>query len=165
MKIRLLLLGILLATATSVIAADQFLLNFSLVQDGNILERGNILVSQKSHTWSKGLKRSYLKLRCQQMETGKIQKLYSTVDHFDGFSVNHQLAGNYIELTVVRSTVKPRLAEIHALPKSDCKDMSPIVTTVSKDYSFPAIDGTKESRSFSEKTTFQVTIKLMSEKR
>ena len=101
-----------------------------------MLERGNILVSQELHTWSKWLKRSYLRLRCQQTETGKTQKLYSTVDHFDGLSVSHQLAGNNIELKVVHSMVKPRLAEIHALPKNECKDMSPIVTTVSQNYIF-----------------------------
>lgn len=164
MRIRFLLFAILLTTVTSVSAVEQFLVKFEHVKDGSMLERGNILVSQALHTWSKGLKRSYLKLRCQQMEAGKIQKLYSTVDHFAGFSVSHQLVGNNIELKVERSVVKPRLAEIHALPKNECKDMSPIVTTVSQSYSFPAIDGTKESQPFRENTTFQVTIKLMSEK-
>jgi hypothetical protein len=163
LKIYFLLSGVLLTAATSVLADDQFLVNFKHVKEGRGLERGNVLVSEKPHTWSKGLKRSYLKLRCQQTETGKARKLFSTVDHFAGLSLRHQLTGNNIELVVVRTTVKPVLAEIHALPKNECKDMSPIVTTISQKYSFIAVDGAKESRPFSEKSEFQVTIKLLSE--
>lgn len=165
MIIRFLLFAILFTATVSASATEQFLVNFELVRDGSsVLERGKLLVSEKPHTWSKGLKRSYLKLRCQQTETGKMQKLYSTVDLFDGLSVSHQLVANNVELTVVSSAIKPRLAEIHALSKSECKEMSPIVTTVSQKYIFPATDGTKDSWSFSENNTFQVTIKLMSEK-
>ena len=165
MIIRFFLLAIFLTTTTTAIATEQFLLNFELVKGGTIIERGKILVSQKPHTWSKGLKRSYLRLRCQQKKTGEMQKLYSTVDHFNGLSVRHQLVANNLELTVVRSAVKPRLAEIHALSKSECKDMSPIVTKVTQSYSYPAIGITKESRPFSDNITFRITTQLLSEKR
>ena len=69
MKIRLLGFGILLTTVTSVIAAEHFQVKFEHIQEGKVIERGNILVSKKPHTWSKGLKLSYLRLRCQQTET------------------------------------------------------------------------------------------------
>lgn len=162
--IRFLLFGMFLTTTTSVISAEQFLVNFELVRGKGEFERGEILVSEKSHTWSKGLKRSYLRLRCQQTDKGAIQKRYSTVDLFAGLSVSHQLVANNVELTVVRTAVKPRLTEIHALPKGECKEMSPIVTTVTQHYSFSSIDGARETWQFSENETFQVTGELMREK-
>lgn len=165
MIVRFLLFCIFLTATTSVIATEQFLINFELVRGGNPPERGIILVSEKQHTWSKGLKRSYLRLRCQQTEAEKIQKLYSTVDLFAGLSVSHQLVENKVQLTVVRTDVKPRLDEIRALPKNECKELSPIVTTVTQHYSFSSIiDGARETWHFSENATFQVTGKLMREK-
>ena len=161
---RFLLFGIFLTVATSAIAEEQFLVNFELVKGGTIVERGKILVSEKPHIWSKGLKRSYLKLHCQQKETGGVQKLYSTVDLFYGLSVSHQRVEDNIQLTVVRSMIKPRLAEIHALAKNECSDMSPVVSKVTQTYSYSAKATFNEQRPFSEDISFRVTIKLMSEK-
>ena len=158
MPIRFILLGILLTIAASVNAAERFLLNLELTQGKNKIEMGRTFVSQKPHTWSKGSKRSYLKLGCHQQESGKTQKLYSTVDHFAGLRVTHQLAGNNVELTVVRNVVQPRLVEIRALAKNKCKDLSPIVTTISESYIFPAKDGIDEARPFGENMTFRVTL-------
>ena len=159
-----LLFGVFFSVTNSAIAAEKFLLNFELVKGGSIVERGKILVSEKPHIWSKGLKRSYLQLRCQQRETGGMQKLYSTVDLFNGLSVSHQRVDDNLKLIVVHSMVKPRLTEIHDLAKNECKDMSPIVPTVTQTYSYPAKAVTKEQRPFSDNITFRVTIELMSEK-
>lgn len=164
MIVRFLLFGLFLTVTTSVFATEQLLINFELVRGSNPPERGTILVSEKPHSWSKGLKRSYLRLRCQQTEAEIIQKLYSTEDHFAGLRVSHQRVANNVELTVVRTDVKPRLAEIRALPKNECKELSPIVTTATQHYSFSLIDDARETWQFSEDSTFRVTGQLMREK-
>ena len=158
MIIRLLLFGIFFTTMTSASAVEYFMLNFELTQGKNIIAQGRTFVSKKPHSWSKGLKRSYLKLRCDKRESGKMQQSYSTVDYFAGLSVTHQLVENSVELTVVRDVVQSRLSEIRALTKSECKDMSPIVTTTTQTYSFSAIDGHKESLPFGENMIFRTTL-------
>ena len=159
MTIRFFLLSMLLTLAASASADERFQLNFELTQDEKKIDWGRTFVSQKPHTWSKGLKRSYLKLSCKQQASGKSQKLYSTVDHFAGLLVTTQLAGDSVELTVVRNIVQPRLVEIRALAKSECKDLSPIVTKTSETYIFPAEDGIDEPRHFGENMTFRVTLR------
>ena len=156
-----LLSGMLLTTATSAGTDERFLLKFELIQDENIIERGRDHVSRESHTWSKGLQSSYLKLRCHQQKSGEMQKLYSTVDHFTGLRVTHQLAGDNVELTVVHHVVQPRLAEIRALARRECRDLSPIVTTTTQSYSLPAKDGMTESTPFSENMTFRATLQSL----
>jgi len=130
MTMRLLLLGMLLTTTTYAGAVERFFsLKFELIHNPKTIERGNVIVSKEPHTWSKGLKRSYLRLRCNQLESGKTEKLLSTVDLFAGLRVTHQLVGSNIELTVVRNIVQPRMVEIRALAKNECKDLYPAVTT------------------------------------
>ncbi len=163
MTIRLLLLGLLLTMAASAGADVQYYIHFELVKDSKTIEKGRAYVHEKPHTWSKGLKRSYLRLQCRQTEAGKIQKLYSTVDHFAGLRVTKQLAVDSIELTVVRDVVQPRLVEIRALAKSECKDLSPTVITTTETYSIHAKDGARESRPFGKDMTFKVTVKSMGE--
>ena len=158
---RLLLLGILLTVTISASAAERFSLKIDLAQGEKVVERGRALVSQKQRTWSKGLQRSYLKLRCKQLESGKTEKLLSTVDHFDGFRVTHQLAENEVVLTVVRTIVQPRLTEIRALAKNECKDLSPIVTTTTLSFTLPAVDGNTESRPFGENMIFRATLQSL----
>jgi len=158
MIMRFLLLGMLFLTVTSAGADERFYLRFDLIQDALVIERGNAIVSRKPHTWSKGLRRSYLKLRCNRLESGKTEKLYSTVDHFAGLSVTHQLVGGNIELTVVRNIVQPRTIEIRALGKSECRDLSPVVTSTTQTYHFPAEGNIHEPRPFGENMTFRVTL-------
>lgn len=158
MIIRFLLFSIFLIMTTSAIAAEQLLLDFKLTQGERNIGAGKVLVSQKLNIWSKGVKRSYLKLRCQQLKTGKVEKLYSTADHFDGLQITHQLVEGKLELIVVRNTVQPRLVEIRALSKKECRDMSPVVSTTTETYSFPAKDGINESRPFGENMTFWANI-------
>jgi len=162
---RLLLLGVLLNTMTSASAAERFSLKFDLTQDEIVIERGSTLVSQKQRTLSKGLKRSYLKLRCNLKESGKTEKLLSTVDHFAGLLVTHQTAENEVVLTVVRTVVQPRLVEIRALEKHECKDLSPIVTTTTLSFSMPAEDGKTESRPFGENMNFRATLQSLGKTR
>jgi len=159
MTMRFYLLGMLLTLAASVSAAERFELNFDITQGQKKIDWGRTFVSQKPHTWSKGSKRSYLKLRCHQQESGKTQKLYSTVDHFAGLLVTHQLAGGNVKLTVVRSTVQPRLVEIRALPRNECKDLSPIVNTTSETYIYTAEDGVDEARPFGKNMTFRAALR------
>lgn len=54
------------------------------------------------------------------------------MEHFAGLSVTHQLVGGNIELTVVRKVVQPRLIEIRALGKSECRDLSLVVTSTTQ---------------------------------
>ena len=162
MIIRFLLFAIFLILTTSVIAAEQLLLDFKLSQGERKIEAGKALVSQKLNIWSKGVKRSYLKLRCKQLESGKTEKLYSTVDHFDGLQITHQLVDGKVELIVVRNTVQPRLAEIRRLSKKECRDMFPIVSTTTETYSLAAKGGINESRSFGDNMTFWASIQFIS---
>ncbi|MFW2373270.1 MAG: hypothetical protein ACN4GM_09120 [Gammaproteobacteria bacterium] len=165
MIIRLLLLASFITMAGNANATQRFVLDFSLIQGETKIESGKLVATKKFNTWSKGVKRSYLKLRCHQNTTGKIEKLYSTVDYFDGLTISHQLLAGKVELTVVRNSVQPRLLEIRALSRTECKDMSPVVSTTSETYSFPANDGLSESRPFGENMIFRVVLLALSEQR
>jgi len=165
MMTRILLFCIFLAAMTTASAAERLQLNFELTQGENTIERGVAFITKKQRTWSKGLQRSYLKLGCRQQESGKTTKLYSTVDHYAGLRVTHKLAGDHVELTVVRDEVQARQAEIRALAKSECKDLSPIVTTTKQAYSLLAKDGVSESRAFGENMAFRVKLQSLENKR
>lgn len=163
MKISIILSSVLLTFFTSVFAANQYLATFELKRGVTEIDRGKILVTDKRQTWSRGLKRSYLLLRCQPSETGKIQKLLSTEEHFSGLTVSHQLVDGNVDITVRRSSVTPRLDEIHALPKGECKELLPLVTIVTKQYSFSASEGARGTWLFSENATFRITGELIRE--
>ncbi len=158
---RLLALSLFLTTGTLVYAGNPYVLNFDLSSNDKQVYRGEINVSNKPHTWSKGLQRSYLRLRCQQQESGKIEKLYSTVDHFAGFRVTHQLVEKNVKITATHSTIQPRLTEIRALPKGECMDLSPIVTTTTEVYSLPAKETVDESLSFGKNMRFNVKLQRL----
>ena len=158
---RLLLVSILLSMAASASAIERILVSFELRQGESKVEWGQAFVSHKQKTWSKGLKRSYLKLHCKQQESGKTQKMYSTVDHFSGLRVIHQLVEGNIDLTVVRTVVQPRLIEIRALARAECKDLSPIITTTTETYSFDVKDPGNVPRSFGENMTFRATLQSL----
>lgn len=155
---RFLLFGFLLTTMTCVSATERFSLKIDLTQSEKVVERGMALVSPKRRTWSRGLQRSYLKLRCNRLESGEMEKLLSTVDHFAGLRVTHQLTENEVVLSVVRTVVQPRQLEIRALAKNECKELSPIVTTTTLSFRLPAEDGKSESRPFGEKMVFRATL-------
>lgn len=138
--------------------AERYYIKFEIMQDDVVINRGNDYVTNKRHTWSKGLKSSYLNLRCERAEPGMLKKMFSTVDHFAGLRVTHQLVEDRIELTVVRTVVQNRRAEIIDLPKSRCEDLAPILTTVTVTYSFPATYGTNEIRGFGESMDFRFVI-------
>jgi hypothetical protein len=157
-SMRYLLFGLFLTATAAASSAERFALKVELTQGEKLIERGNSIVTRKAYTWSKGLKRSYLRLRCDQQVPGKQKKLYSTVDHFAGLLVTHQLTGNTVELTVVRNLVQPCLTEIRALAMTECKELSPVVTTTTLSYSFPAEDGITETRPFGEDMTFRSTL-------
>ncbi|MDF1643273.1 MAG: hypothetical protein P1U80_03715 [Pseudomonadales bacterium] len=158
---RFLVISLFLTTGTNVYAGNPYVLNFDLLSNDKLLYRGEINVSNKPHTWSKGLQRSYLRLSCHQQESGKVEKLYSTVDHFSGFRVTHQLVEKSVEITATHSTIQPRLAEIRALPKGQCMDLSPIVTTTTEVYSLPAKETVNESLSFGKNMRFKVKLQRL----
>jgi hypothetical protein len=155
MLIRHLLFGLLLTATATANSAERFAMKIELTQGEKLIERGNTIVTGKAYTWSRGLERSYLRLRCDLTKPGKLIKLYSTIALFDGLRVTHQLKGDSVELKVVRSIVQPRLTEIRALKKTECKDLSPIVTTTTLSYSFPAQDGMTETRPFGNDMMFR----------
>lgn len=155
LNLRFLLLAILLSIGSSAHAAERFLMDFEFTAGDKIIDRGKAIVSQKKYTWSKGIERSFLKLSCRQNRSGKMEKVFSTVDYFTGLKVTHQLVGKNLELNVMRNVVQPRLTEIRALPKGECQELSPLVTTTTKTYHFPAKHGANESRPFDDHTTFK----------
>ena len=159
MYIRFLSLSLLLTTVTSAISAERFQMNFELTQNGKILKWGRTIVTTKPHTLSKGLKSSYLKLSCRTQESGKIQKSLASVDLFAGMHIAHQIIGDKVELKVIKITVQPRLKEIRALTKNDCKDMSPIITSTTHSYSLPSEKGINESRAFGEGMIFRASLR------
>jgi len=158
MIIRFLLTSLLLSAATTAQADNQLQLAFDLTQGDNLLEKGIVFVSKEQHTWSKGRKSSYLKLSCQQPASGKIQKLYSTEDLFDGLRITHRLVENNIVLTVLHNIVLPRLNEIRALGKGECKNISPLVTTTSQTFRFTAKADHKASHPFGSSMVFKTRI-------
>jgi len=119
---RLLLFGILLTISISAYAAEQFQMNFTLNMGDKKIYGGRSIISQKTHSWSNGLRSSYLKLSCQRQDSGKIKKLYSTEDHFAGLRVTPKLMKEKIELTVIWDQARSRLPEIRKLQKDECKD-------------------------------------------
>ena len=155
------MLAILAATTVSTYASERFYVAFELTQDKQVINRGNDYVTKKPHTWSRGLKTSYLRLRCDYSDPGKLKKMYSTVDHFNGLGVTHQLVGDKIEVTVSRSVVQNRRSEIQDLPKNQCKDLAPIVTTVTETYSYPARAGVTDTLMFGENMNFRFVIQSM----
>ncbi len=161
MRQRFLVVSLFFFTVTCVYAGSPQVLNFDLSLTNTALYRGEIAVSNQAHTWSNGLQRSYLRLRCHQGESGKIEKLYSTVDHFAGFRVTQQLEGKTVKISATHSSVRPRLAEIRALPKGECVDLSPIVTTTTEVYSFPAKQAVDESLSFGKNMRFNVKLQRL----
>tara|TARA_R110001592_G_scaffold89734_1_gene263724 strand:+ start:188 stop:703 length:516 start_codon:yes stop_codon:yes gene_type:complete len=158
MLIRLLCIGVLFILSNTVGATERLMVNFELKQDSNIQEQGYVLVSNNLKTWNKGLQKSYLKLKCKQLGSGKTEKLLSTVDLFDGLKVSHQRLGDSIEFTVVLSKVQPRYIEIHKLAVDECKDLSPIVTTTVETYRFMAKKGLNESHPFGSLMTFRNSV-------
>lgn len=157
-KTRFMLFIMLTALAGVATAADRFYVSFELMQDASVISRGNDYVTRKSHAWNKGLKSSYLRLRCDKSVPGKLKKMFSTVDHYAGLRVTHQMVEDMIEVTVFRSVVQNRRVEIHDLPKDKCMDLVPIVTTVTEKYSFPARVGTNEPCKFGENMTFRFKV-------
>lgn len=158
---RFLVLSLFLTTGTYVYGGNPYVLNFNLSSNDELLYRGEINVSTTPHTWSKGLQRSYLRLRCHQQESGKVEKLYSTIDHFAGFRVTHQLIEKSVKITATYSTIEPRLTEIRALPKGECRDLSPIVTSTTEVYSLSAKETVDESLSFGQNKRFKVKLQRL----
>ena len=161
MLIRSLFLAIFLITSVSAVAAEQFFVDFKIIKDDRKIEWGTFYVENKQHVWSKGIKRTYAKASCVQRASGKQQKTVSMIDLFSGVRVTHKLDAGEVKLKVVRNTVQPVLKEIRALGKDECRELSPIVTTITQHYSLPAKNGVSEQYAFSEKLTFNVELHEM----
>ncbi|MDT8385052.1 MAG: hypothetical protein RRB22_11610 [Gammaproteobacteria bacterium] len=158
LSLRFLLLAALFATTVSAHAADRFLMDFELLQGDKLIERGKAIVSQKQYTWNKGIQRSFLQLSCQRTASGKMEKVYTSVEYFTGVSVTHQLLGETIELAVLHRVVQPRLAEIRALSAEACEELSPRVTTTTQTYHLPAKDNGEASFGFGKDMTYRAKL-------
>ena len=66
-----------------------------------------------------------------------------------------------MKLTVVRNIVKPRLSEIQALTRTECKELLPIVNTIKEVYFFPLKNGSDETRSFGKEMVFRVMLETL----
>lgn len=99
LMVRILFCTILLLNANLCWAGDdKFFRNFSLTRNGQELEKGTLITTSKSKTWSKGLKRSFLRLSCKEVK-GKTVKLLSTEAHFSGLLMTHQHIGKQLHLS------------------------------------------------------------------
>ncbi|TMM47715.1 hypothetical protein [Colwellia ponticola] len=154
MSIRLVFIGLLFIVSTAVDAKERLMINFELMENKTMIEQGSVLVTKKLKGWNKGMQTSYLKLACKPLANGKVEKLYSTINFFDGLKVTHQQVGDTIELMVKRSKVTSRFTEIHNLPANQCKDMVPVLTTTVETYQFGIKKGIKDSRPFGDSMTF-----------
>lgn len=135
-----------------------FLLEFDLTSGESLIGRGKTTVSKTSHSWNRGLSRSYLKLRCNKLPSGKTEKLLNTVDLFAGLVIIHELAGDKINIKVKYTQVQPRLQEIRALPKNKCEDMSPIFTSVTDTFTYKAEPQKDVTQPFGNGMLFRVNI-------
>lgn len=158
MLIRILFVGVLLLSHT-VESKERLMINFELMQDKVMVEQGFVLVTKRLRGWNKGMQASYLKLTCKPLANGKVEKLFSTINYFDGIKVTHQKVGDTIELMVKRSKVTSRFTEIHNLPTNQCKDMAPVITTTVENYTFGTQKGVTESRPFGSSMTFNYNVK------
>ncbi len=132
---------------------DRFFLHFELHQNDRKIEWGRTLVSNMPGAWNKGLERSYLQLRCETDANGKLKKLYSTANHFAGLRIMHEMKGDVLKLTVIRSEVTPRYAEISAMPKNECRELLPIVNTTTDRYELVLDTTLKQTRAFGKDMT------------
>ncbi len=123
-----------------------------------MIEQGRLNVTRERHTWSKGEKRSDLRLRCEIESSGKISKLYSTEDHFHGTTLTYQVSAKKVIIKLERNLIQPRLIEIPAPGKNESREMSPVVITISENYSFPANDNVSENFSFGDKMSFSAVL-------
>lgn len=162
MKLPYILSGIIFTVTTSTaFATERYLLDFELIKNENIIEMGKLLISNSQHSWRKGLKQSYLKIRCVKQQSGEIQKSLSTEDFFAGLEISHQLHKNNVVLKIVHTDVQSRRSEIHALKKDECKAIAPIITTTKQTYSFQSIENVNQTKAFGESMLFQVNLKPM----
>jgi hypothetical protein len=155
---RLKLLLLTLLVAGTVQANEVMLLDFKLSQGDQAIEHGRLNVTREPNIWSKGIKRSYLKLRCEKESSGKLSKLFSTEDHFHGITLTHRISAQKVFIKLEQNLVQPRLIEIRALGRNECREMSPVVTTTSENYSLPAKDNVSEKFRFGDRMNFEVML-------
>ena len=151
----------MLLAAGALQANEVMLLDFKLSQGSELIEQGRLNVTSEPHTWSKGIKRSYLKLRCEKESSGKLSKLYFTEDHFHGITLTHRISAQKVIIRLERNLIQPRLIEIRAQRRNECHEMSPVVTTTSENYSLSAKDDVSETFSFGDKMNFEVMLKSL----
>lgn len=165
MIIRILIFSFFFAACDTAIGDTRFLMKFSLTEGSRLIERGKTYISTEPTTWSKGLSRSYLQLRCDRNKPNKLTKLYSTIDLFNGLSTKQKIVGTNIEVTVTLNNIQARVDDIRKLGKKDCKELKPIVQNINETYSFPAEAGIEESRSFGDRMKFHFTLENIRSRR
>ena len=157
--LRLLLTAIMIFSANpSWAEGERFFVHFTLLDSGQEIERGTLITSAKRKTWTKGLKRSFLRLTCQEDAKGTVSKHFSTEDHFSGLLITHQHVGNHLQLQLTRTDVVPRATEIKQLKKQECRELAPLVTQVQAAFDLEARDVKAASLSIGEGLIFQYSI-------
>ena len=155
---RLILFFMLFMHGVLAYASDRYLINFELLHGEKKIDWGRSVVQKKTFTWSNGMKRSYLKLDCEAADDMAVKKIYSTVDYFSGLKVTHMLEGDKLKLVVTRNTVRARYHEIRSLEKNQCKNLSPILDSVTETYHLPARADASFSQAFGEDMIFKASL-------
>ena len=154
--------ALLLACASvhsSAYADEHYYLQFEVFKYQQKIESGKDFVSENERTWSKGLTRSYLQLSCDK-KGSVVERRYSTMPYFAGITVSHQIVGDNLVFKLTWIDVKARLPEIHDLPKTECKELSPQLTSLSKTYTLPAKPTNNQNFPFGKE--MNITISLSS---
>ena len=144
--------------SVSAVAADQFVVNFKFMLGERIIERDNFYVENTQHLWTKGINRTYVKLSCIQNESGELEKRFLMSEIFTGFRIIHILDGDEVKLTVVRKTALPVLKEIRALADDECRELSPVTTITTRQYTLSAKTGVSEQHTFDENLTLHLKL-------
>jgi len=163
MVLRVLSLMMLSLCSGSLLAEETYYLQFELFKFQQKVDSGKDYVSTMDHTWSKGLQRNYLKLSCTRDASGRNIKTYTTVEHFAGIRVTHHIAAGNLYLKLTRLEVQPRVTEIRALPKNECREMAPVVASVSENYVTPLSNAGNKNYPFGKEMSIRISLSPLAE--
>lgn len=146
-----------LMASTCQAADERILLSFELTQNGKPVSSGTTIISTKMQSWSKGLKRSYIQLKCKK-HGDKTVRSYSTVEHFHGLVITHQQQGDTVSLDLTNTTVVPSFSEISKLKPEECRDLKPTLTHFHSRLELPAENAAGKEKSLDEGYLFRYTL-------
>ena len=139
-------------------ASERFIIKFELVQAGKTIEKGSTFVTPRQNVWRKGYKRTYLALNCVKQANNQTEKRITSVDHFAGLLITHQIIGNQIALEVEYSQVTPKLNEIRNLPDNICREIKPDVSKQNLSATVDAKNGIEAQFNTEDGSIFQIKV-------